>query len=122
VRHKSIKVDRNKYRVLCPKRRMQISADLKMSICEHKGRLIVAFTTGFDNVFWGCDTLNRTQAIKMIEFLSNYVHMVKPTVESVINANIKAKTNSIQRDSAEYLALIAKMKSTKERRKNGSKN
>jgi hypothetical protein len=106
MKYKSIKTLRNKYRVPIPKRRMQVSVDLKLSVCEHKGRWIVAFTHGWDNEFMGCDTLNRTQALKMISFLSDYVNLVKPTQATQLNASIKARTNSIVRD-AEALTGLA---------------
>ena len=96
--YKSIKLDRHKYRVPIPKRRMQISADLKLSVCEHKGRWVAAFTYGWYNEFRTCDTLNRTQALKMISFLSDYVNLVKPTQVTFLNASARAKANSIIRD------------------------
>ena len=104
--YKSIKTAQNKYRVPIPKRRMQVSVDLKLSVCEHKGRWIVAFTHGWDNEFYGCDSLNRTQALKMISFLSDYVNLVRPTQATALNASIKARTNSIVRD-AEALTGLA---------------
>lgn len=85
---------------------MQISADLTVSVCEHKGRWVVAFTEGWDYVFRGCNTLNRTQALKMISFLSDYVNLVKPTEATHLNATIRAKANSISRD-AEALTGLA---------------
>lgn len=104
--YRSIKVERNKYRVPIPKRRMQINVDMKLSVCEHKGRWILAFTHGWDNVFVGSQTLNRTQALKMISFLSDYINLVKPTEQTILNASIRAKTNSIIRD-AEALTGLA---------------
>lgn len=106
MKYKSIKVEQNKYRVPIPKRRMQISANMTISVCNHKGRWIVAFTEGWDYVFNGCDTLNRTQALKMISFLSDYVNLVKPTEATVLNASIRARTNSMIRD-AEALTGLA---------------
>lgn len=85
---------------------MQISADLSLSICNHKGRWVAAFTQGLDKVFWGCDTLNRTQALRMISFLSDYVNLVKPTETTHLNASIRARTNQITRD-AEALTGLA---------------
>lgn len=95
MKYKSIKIAHNKYRVPIPKRRMQISVDLKMSVVEHKGRLVIAYTRGFDNIFDGCDTINRTTAIKMIGFLSDYVNMVRPTKSTALNSAIKKNSNSI---------------------------
>jgi hypothetical protein len=106
MKYKSIKIEKNRYRVPIPKRRMQISADLTVSICEHKGRWIIAFTKGWEYQFDGCNTLNRTQALKMISFLSDYVNLVKPTQTTALNASIKARTNSIVRD-AEALTGLA---------------
>lgn len=111
MKYKSIKLERNKYRVPIPKRRMQISADLSLSICNHKGRWIVAFTQGWDKIFWGCDTLNRTQALRMISFLSDYVNLVKPTEATHLNATIRAKSNSIIRDTEHLTALAVERKS-----------
>lgn len=111
--YKSIKVERNKYRVPIPKRRMQISADMKLSVCEHKGRWIAAFTHGWDNTFDGCDTLNRTQALKMISFLSDYVNLVKPTEATILNASIRARTNQITRDTEALTGLAVTTKENK---------
>jgi hypothetical protein len=105
--YKSIKVDRHVYRVPIPKRRMQISTLLHASVCEHKNRWIIAFTesTWNDYRFKTCNTLNRTQALKMISFLSDYVNLVKPTEATVLNASIRAKTNSIIRDTESLTGL-----------------
>jgi len=110
MKYKSIKLERHKYRVPIPKRRMQISADLSLSICEHKGRWIVAYTRGWDKVFDSCDTLNRTQALRMISFLSDYINLVKPTNETVLNASIRARTNSITRDAEALTGLALRNK------------
>jgi hypothetical protein len=108
IKFRSIKIGSNHYRVPIPKRRMQVSADLKISVCEHKGRLAVAFTRGWDNEFYGCDTLNRTQALKLICFLSDYVNMVKPTEATALNASLKASTNRIIKTGQELTALAVK--------------
>lgn len=110
--YKSIKIERGKYRVPIPKRRTQINVDLKLSICEHKGRWVLAFTRGWDNVFNGNETLNRSQALKMISFLSDYVNLVGPTEATVLNSSIRARTNSIVRD-AESLTGLAVAKQRK---------
>jgi hypothetical protein len=115
TRYRSIKIERNKYRVPIPKRRMQISADMKLSVCEHKGRWVAAFTHGWDNVFYGCDTLNRTEALKMISFLSDYVNLVKPTEATVLNASIRARTNAIVRDAETLTGLAVEVKNEHKR-------
>lgn len=109
MKYKSIKVDRHKFRVPIPKRRIQISADLSLSVCLHKNRWICAFTRGWDREFRTCDTLNRSQALKMISFLSDYVNLVKPTEATVLNASIRARTNSIVRDSEALTGLAVKL-------------
>lgn len=96
MKHKSIKIDRYRYRVPIPKRRMQISVDLKMSVVEHKGRFIIAYTRGFENIFNSCDTINRSEAIKMIGFLSDYVNLVKATKATALNASIRKSSRSIE--------------------------
>lgn len=108
--YKSIKLDRHRYRVPRPKRRLQISVDLQMSVCNHKGRWVVAYTYGWDHFFRPCDTLNRTQALKMISFLSDYVNLVKPTEATTLNASIRAKTNSITRDAEALTGLAMEKK------------
>jgi len=102
---KSIKIERNKYRVPIPKRRMQVSADMKISVCNHKGKWIIAFTRGWDNIFYGCDTLNRTQVLKLISFLSDYINLVKPTEATALNASARSRTNGIIRDVEQLTAL-----------------
>ncbi len=104
--YKSCKVDRHKYRVPRPKRNMQISADMSASIVEHKGRWIVAFTHGWERHFQSCNRLNRSDALKMISFLCDYINLVKPIETTVLNKSIRAKTNGMIRD-AEALTAIA---------------
>lgn len=105
MKYKSIKIEKNRHRVPIPKRRMQISVDLRLSVCEHKGRWVIAFTRGWDNEFIGCDTINRSEALKMISFLSDYINLVKPTKATVLNASIRARTNSIVRDTEALTGL-----------------
>lgn len=115
MKYQSIKIARNHYRVPIPKRRMQISVDLTVSICNHKGRWVAAFTHGWDKEFYGCDTLNRTQALKMISFLSDYVNLVKPTEATFLNASIRAKTNSIIRDAESLTGIAATSENKKDK-------
>lgn len=110
MKYKSIKVDRHTFRVPIPKKRMQLSANIHFAICNHKNRWIVALTQGWDKEFIGCNTLNRTQALKMISFLSDYVNLVKPTEATVLNASIRARTNSITRDTEALTGLAVGVK------------
>lgn len=109
----SIKVDKGRYRVPIPKRRMQLSANVSFSVCSHKGRWIVALTEGWDKEFSTCNTLSRSNAIKLISFLSDYVNLVKPTETTVLNASIRAKTNSIVRDAEQLTGLAMKNQEVK---------
>ncbi len=110
VRSKSIKMPgHNKYRVPIPLKRMQISADLHMGIVNHKSRLIIAFMHGFDRVFYGCDTLNRTDALEALNFLCDYLNMVAPNDVTVLNASMRAKTRGLLRDAEKLTATVAHM-------------
>lgn len=111
TKYKSIKVERHKYSVPIPKRRLQISVGTHLCVCNHKGRWVVAFTqgNGFSEYFFeGRNTLNRTQALKMISFLSDYVNLVKPTEATFLNASVRAKTNSVIRDTEALTGLAIK--------------
>lgn len=103
--YKSQRVKGYLYKVRNPKRRMQISADLSAGIVEHKGRWIVAFTHGWEREFLTCDTLNRSEALKMISFLCDYINLVKPTEATVLNKSIRARTNGMIRDAEALTAL-----------------
>lgn len=92
---------------------MQISANFQLSIVNHKNRWVAAFTHGWDYEFNGCDTLNRTRALQMISFLSDYVNLVQPTDETILNASLKAKTNGIRRDVDALTALALKKEDKK---------
>jgi len=104
--YKSYKVEGYKYRIPRPKRSFQISADLKLSVVNHKSRWIIAFARGHERIFSTCDRLNRSEALSLISFLSDYVNLVKPTEATVLNASLRAKTNGIVRD-AEALTGLA---------------
>lgn len=107
MKYKSVKIGRGRFRVPIPKKRMQLSANLGFSVCEHKGRWVVALTEGWDKEFWTCNTLNRSGALKMIAFLSDYVNLVNPTEATVLNASIRARTNSIVRDANALTGLAS---------------
>lgn len=103
--YKSQKVSKNLYRVPRPKRRMQINANESFNVVNHKGRWIVALASGHERTFKGNQTLNRTQAISLINFLSDYVNLVKPTQATTLHARIKASSNIITRASNELTGL-----------------
>jgi hypothetical protein len=103
--YKSYKVKGYQYRIPRPKRSFQISADLKLSVCNHKSRWIIAFARGHERVFSTCDRLNRSDALALINFLSDYVNLIKPTEATVLNASAKARTNGIIRDVAALTGL-----------------
>lgn len=106
--YQSIKTGKKTYAVPRPKRRIQISADVSFSVCHHKGRWVVALTKGYGREFRSCDRLNRTEALKMISFLSDYVNLVKPTEATHLNKTIRAKLNSVTRDAEALTGLAAK--------------
>jgi hypothetical protein len=111
--YKSIKIKgHNKYRAPIPKRRMQISADLKMSIVEHKGRWVIAFVRGWEHEFNGCDTLNKSDALKALNFLCDYLNLVAPNDVTILNASMRARTRGLLRD-AEKLTAVAALKDSK---------
>lgn len=99
--YKSVKIGKSKYRAPRPKRRMQINATDCLAVVNHKNRWIIALASGWDREFYSCDTINRTQALQMIGFLSDYVNLVKPTEATAINAGLKASTNRIVKASNE---------------------
>lgn len=106
--YKSQKVSKNLYRVPRPKRRMQLNANEKFCVVNHKGRWIVALAKGLDSQFKSCDTLNRTQALLLINFLAEYVNLVKPTNATTLNASIKASVNRITKASHELTGIATR--------------
>jgi len=105
MKYKSIKVDRHTFRVPIPKKRMQLSANAHFAICNHKNRWIVALCEGVEHKFRTCNRLNRSEALKMIAFLSDYINLVGPTDATVLNASIRARTNGIMRDANSLTGL-----------------
>lgn len=87
---------------------MQLNANEKFCVVNHKGRWIVALTKGWDSQFKSCDTLNRTQALLLINFLAEYVYLVKPTNATTLNASIKASVNRITKASHELTGIAAR--------------
>ncbi|HEY9704804.1 MAG TPA: hypothetical protein V6C58_20355 [Allocoleopsis sp.] len=108
--YKSVKIERNKYSAPRPKRRFSINVSDKFCVVNHKGRWIVALThnEGWKSYFYGNQTINRTQALKMIGFLSDYVNMVKPTEATFLNATIKASANRIVKNTNELTGKAIK--------------
>lgn len=109
--NKSFKVEKKLYRVRNPKRRIQINVNRHLMICNHKGRWVVAFThsQGWDSGFFeNNETINRTEALKMISFLSDYVNLVKPTQATALNASIKVSANRIKSNAAQLVGLVIK--------------
>jgi hypothetical protein len=103
-----------------PKRSFQIGVWKQFSICHHNGRWVVSLTSGKRTRYFNHgETINRTQALKLISFLSDYVNMVKPTEETILNKSIRAKTNSTIRDAETLTGLAIK---NKEAHQNGMRN
>jgi hypothetical protein len=78
-----------------------------LNICHHKGRWVVALTDDdwSNRTFRSCDTINRTEALKIIGFLVDYINMVKPTEATSLTASIKASTNRAIRAACELSAI-----------------
>lgn len=105
--HKSIKVDKNKYCVPRPKRRFSINVSDKLCVVNHKNRWIVALThdEGWKSHFYGNQTINRSQALLIIQFLTDYINLVKPTDATALNAKIKVSANRILKSNQELTAI-----------------
>jgi hypothetical protein len=108
--HKSIKVEKNKYCVPRPKRRLSINVSDKLCVVNHKGRWIVALThdEGWKSHFYGNQTINRTQALQIIGFLCDYVNLVKPTNATFLNATIKTYANRTIKNSNALAGIAVK--------------
>lgn len=103
--NKSVKIGKNLYRVPRPKKSMKINANEAFCVVEHKGRWVVAITSGWDREFVGNQKLNRTEALQLISFLSYYVNLVKPTDATALHASIKVSTNRITRSAHELVGV-----------------
>lgn len=98
-RHRSVKIGNRKYRVLNSKRRIALNVYQRFSVVYHKNRWVIAFvedeSMGVTNVFKSCHTINRSEALRLIGFLSDYVNLVKPTEATTLNASNKVSANRI---------------------------
>lgn len=106
-RYKSVKVGKNRYNVPRPKRRKSLNVMRSLNIVNHKNRWVVALTedTWTTREFRSCDTINRTEALNIISFLTDYINLVKPTEATALNAGIKVSTNRIHRLTTELTAI-----------------
>lgn len=107
-KYKSYKIGKGLYRVRIPKRKIAINVCTGLSICNHKGRWIVALTNEKkwgERTFQQNETINRTQALLMIQFLTDYVNLVKPTEATALNASLKASTSRLIKTGIELTAL-----------------
>jgi len=108
-KYQSYKIGKNLYRVNIPKRKLAINVETGLSICKHKGRWIVALTRehgfGSDRTFKQNETINRSQALMMIQFLSSYVNLVKPTEATALSASLRSSANRIIKTGQELTGL-----------------
>lgn len=115
MKYKSIKIERDKYAVRIPKRRIAINVSESLNIVEHKGRWIVALASqqnfSGERIFYGNQTINRSQAIQIIDFLMSYINMVKPTEATALHSSIKASTNRVRSTATQLAGLKLKGKS-----------
>ena len=98
-RHRSTKIGNNEYRVLNSKRRIALNVYPRFAVVYHKNRWVIAFVQDKNmdvtNVFKSCHTINRSEALKLIGFLSDYVNLVGPTEATTLNASNKVSANRI---------------------------
>lgn len=109
VIYQSVKIGKSKYRVPRPKRRLQINANDSFCVVNHKNRWVIAIVSGWDREFYSCDTINRTQALNLISFLSDYINLVKPTEATALSASLKASTNRIIKTGQELTGIAVKI-------------
>lgn len=108
TKYKSKKIGKALYQIPIPKRKIAINVTTSLSICNHKNRWIVALTNEHNwgqRTFKGNETINRSQALLMIQFLTDYVNLVMPTEATALNASLKAATNRLVKTGIELTAL-----------------
>jgi hypothetical protein len=105
--YKSSKISKNKYTIRRPKRRLSLNVTRSLNICNHKGRWVVALTDDdwSNRIFRSCDTINRTEALKIISLLVDYINLVKPTEATALTASIRASTNRTLKVASELSAI-----------------
>lgn len=105
--YKSRKEGPNKYNFPRPRRKLGLNVFRSLCIGHHKGRWVVALTedTWTQRIFRSCDTINRTDALRIIQFLTDYINLVKPTDATTLNASIKASANRILKNNQELTAI-----------------
>ena len=107
-RNKSIKVEKNLYRVPNPKKQFTINVSDKVCIVHHKGKWKVAFCeldNNWHRVFQNNKTINRTEALKLIDLLIEYVNMIKPTDATKLHSSTKVSARRILRNNTELSAI-----------------
>lgn len=106
IKHKSKKIEHNLYECKNPKRRQAINVCEHFAVVHHKGRWVVALT---DNGKFKCNqTINRSHALNLINFLTDYINLVKPTDATALHASIKVSANRIKKNATELVAIALK--------------
>lgn len=106
--YKSKKIGKNCWSAGRPKRRLSLNVFRSLNILNHKNRWVVALAetdNNFNRTFRSCDTINRTEALRIISFLAEYVNLVKPTQATALAASIKASTNRTCKIASELSAI-----------------
>lgn len=107
-RNKSIKLGKGLYRLPNPKRQFTLNVDTKFCIVHHKGKWKVAICnldSNWHRVFKNYNAMNRSEALKLIELLLEYVNMVKPTDATKLHASTKVSARRILRNTTELAAI-----------------
>lgn len=114
--YKSVKIGKNKYHVPRPKRRVSLNVMRSLNIVNHKNRWVVALTDDglSSRHFRSCDTINRTEALKIIGFLVEYINLVKPTEATALTASIKASANRTTKVANELSAIAVNAENVKQ--------
>lgn len=92
-----------------PIRSFQISANMKLAVVNHKGKLSVAVIDG-NRKYMGCDRINYSEAVTLLGWLAHFINMVKPLEATAIYATGKAHLKGAGRAQEKLLGLIEAMR------------
>lgn len=92
-----------------PIRSFQISANMKLAVVNHKGKLSVAVMDGGQK-YRTCDRISYSEAVHLLGWLAHFINMVKPLEATAIYATGKAHLKGASRAQEKLLGLVEGMR------------
>lgn len=101
------KIKDKTFKVGYVKRRFGLNTSRSLCIVNHKNKWTVVLTDDdwSTRTYRTCDKISRSEALRIISFLTDFVNLVKPTEATALAASIKASTNRTLRVASELSAI-----------------